>query len=369
MKLVIDRADLLKPLAALNRIVERRNTIPIIGNVLLRAEGGRLHLAATDLDIWAEAGVSAAIAEAGALTVPAATLNDIARKLPDGCQIELAAEAGGGRLIVKAGRSRFTLQVLPEEDWPSLAEDDLPHRFALPAKTLQRILAHTTFAISTEETRYYLNGVHLHPDGEGRLNAVATDGHRLAHLTVPLPEGAADLPPVIVPRKTVSELARLVADAEGDIDIAVSKAKVRFVVAGITLTSKLIDGTFPDYQRVIPAGNDRIAVLDTAAVKAAVDRVATISGERGRAVKMEFAPGALTLSVSNADTGESQEELEADFDGEPLAIGFNGRYLAEVLGIAASDTVRLALADPGSPCLIKSHETADALIVLMPMRV
>ncbi|WP_276199020.1 DNA polymerase III subunit beta [Chelatococcus sp. XZ-Ab1] len=369
MKLVIDRADLLKPLAALNRIVERRTTIPIIANVLLRAEGGRLNLAATDLDISAEASVPAAIGEPGALTVPAATLNDIARKLPDGCQIELSAEADGSRLTVKAGRSRFVLQALPVDDWPDVSADDLPHQFALPAKTLQRILAHTTFAISTEETRYYLNGIHLHADGEGRLNAVATDGHRLAHLTVPLPEGAGDMPPIIVPRKTVGEIARLVADAEGDIDIAVSRAKVRFVVGGITLTSKLIDGTFPDYQRVIPTSNDRVAVLDTATVKDAVARVATITGENGRAVKMEFAPGVLTLSVSNADTGEAREEIEADFEGEPLGIGFNGKYLAEVLGIAAADTVRLALADPGSPCLIKSHESADALIVLMPMRV
>lgn len=368
MHITIDRGALLKPLAALNRIVERRPTIPILGNVLLQARGGHLRLQATDLDIWAEASAPAVVDAPGALTVPAATFHDIVRKLPDGCQIELTAEGDGARLLVKAGRSRFVLLSLPEEDWPGLPDEDLPHRFALPARAVQRILTHTTFAISSEETRYYLNGVHLHAT-EGCLHAAATDGHRLAHITVPLPDGAAGMPPVTVPRKTVGELARLAADAEGDMDFAVSGSKVRFAAAGITLTSKLIDGPFPDYRRVIPTGNDKIATLDSGVLKAAVDRVTTLCGERGRGVRLDFAPGTLTLSVTNADAGEASEEVAADFEGEPLTIGFQGRYLSEILSVLASDTVRLALADAGSPCLIKSHDGAEALIVLMPMRV
>ncbi|CUA90522.1 DNA polymerase III subunit beta [Chelatococcus daeguensis] len=372
MKVTVERAALLKSLGHVHRVVERRNTIPILSNVLLRAESGMLHLKATDLDLEVTEALAADVEMAGATTVPAHVLYDIVRKLPDGSQVSLETGGDTSQMLIRSGRSRFTLQALPESDFPDIAAGEMPHRFTLPAGELKRLIDKTQFAISTEETRYYLNGIYLHTiesNGMPVLRAVATDGHRLARVETTAPEGSAGMPGVIVPRKAVAEVQKLLEDAEAQANVELSPSKIRLSIGSVVLTSKLIDGTFPDYQRVIPAGNDKQLVVERASFAAAVDRVSTISSERGRAVKLALADGRLTLSVTNPDSGSATEEIEVDYEAEALDIGFNARYLLDITAQLDGDTALFKLADPGSPTLIQDREGASALYVLMPMRV
>src|SRR6202158_4290156 len=265
MKVTVERAALLRSLGHVHRVVERRNTIPILANVLIRADEAKLALKATDLDLEVIETIPAEVGPAGATTVPAHMFYDIVRKLPEGTQILLEASGDRASLALRAGRSRFSLQTLPESDFPDLAAGEMTHKFALAAKDLKRLIDKTQFAISTEETRYYLNGIYLHTAGTAKaatLRAVATDGHRLAQVELPLPEGAAGMPGIIVPRKTVGEVQRLIEGNEAEIIVDLSQGKIRFTIADAVLTSKLIDGTFPDYARVIPVGNDKELTVD-----------------------------------------------------------------------------------------------------------
>jgi DNA polymerase-3 subunit beta len=372
MKVTIERAELLKSLGHVHRVVERRNTIPILANVLVRAEKSALSLKATDLDLEVIESISAEVAPAGSTTVPAHMFYEIVRKLPEGSQVVLESSSDRAVLAVRAGRSRFTLQTLPESDFPDLAAGDMTHKFALAGADLKRLIDKTQFAISTEETRYYLNGIYLHVAGSGKsqtLRAVATDGHRLAQTDLPVPAGAAGMPGVIVPRKTVTEVQRLIEDSGAEVGIELSSAKIRFSIGDVVLTSKLIDGTFPDYARVIPSGNDKELVVDKKDFEAAVDRVSTVSSERGRAVKLSLSGGKLILSVTNPDSGSATEEIEVDYDGDPIDIGFNSRYLLDIAGQLDGEVAVLRLADPGSPTLIEDKDAKGSLYVLMPMRV
>lgn len=379
MKVTLERAALLKSLGHVHRVVERRNTIPILSNVLLQADGQSLLLKATDLDLEVTERLPADVAQKGATTLPAHILYDIVRKLPDGAEVSLEADGEQGQLLLRSGRSRFTLQSLPESDFPDLAAGDIGHSFSLAAADLKRLIDKTQFAISNEETRYYLNGIFLHAtdvDGHMMLRAVATDGHRLARVEIPAPEGAIGMPGVIIRRKAVAEVQKLVEDLGEEVRVEVSTTKARFsfgdATAGsgqVVLTSKLIDGTFPDYMRVIPSGNDKRLVVDRDFFAKAVDRVSTISSERGRAVKLAVADGKLTLSVTNPDSGSALEELDVDYDSTPMDIGFNARYLLDITAQLESDTALFKFADPGSPTLVQDREGAAALYVLMPMRV
>jgi DNA polymerase III subunit beta len=372
MKVTVERSELLRSLGHVHRAVERRNTIPILANVLLRAERSTLSLKATDLDLEVTDAIAAEAAPSGSTTVPAHVFYDIVRKLPVGAQIVLESSGDRAALAIRAGRSRFTLQTLPESDFPDLAPGDMTHKFTLKASDLKRLIDKTQFAISTEEARYYLNGIYLHIAGSSQaqmLRAVATDGHRLAQIELPLPDGAAGMPGILVPRKTVGEVQRLLDEPDTPVTIELSPGKIRFSVAAVILTSKLIDGTFPDYARVIPLGNDKELIVDKKEFEAAVDRVSTVSSERGRAVKLSLNSGKLLLSVTNPDSGSATEELEVEYEAEPIDIGFNSRYLLDIASQIESEAAVLKLADPGSPTLIQDKEPQGALYVLMPMRV
>ena len=367
MKLTIDRMSLLRPLGHVQSVVERRNTIPILANVVLRAEDGQLSLTATDMDMDIATEVGCAVATSGTTTMSAHVLYDIARKLPDGAEVELTV--ADGHANISAGRSSFRLPTLPVEDFPAISSSDLPVNFALTAADLRDLIDATRFAISTEETRYYLNGIYLHKADDGHLCAVATDGHRLALTRQALPSGASQMPSVILPRKAVGELRKLLDDYDGDVSVGLSETRAEFGFGAVRLTSKLIDGTFPDYTRVIPAGNDRIMQVDAASFSAAVDRVSTISSEKSRSVKMGLKSGVLTLSASNTDASSATEEIEVTYDGPEMDIGFNARYLLDIAGQVNNDIVEFALADQGSPSLVRAPGDDASLFVLMPMRV
>jgi DNA polymerase III subunit beta len=367
MKATIERAVLLKSLGHVQSVVERRNTIPILSNVLLEArEDGSLRLMATDLDLQVDESVPATVAQPGAITVSAHTFFEIVRKLPEGSQVELTAAEG--KMQVIAGRSRFNLSTLPRDDFPVIAEGDLPTRFELPAATLRQIIEKTRFAISSEETRYYLMGIFFHVIDD-QMRAAATDGHRLARVTVPRPDGAEGMPDVIVPRKAVQELYRLLEELEGTVEISLSPTKIRFGLGSAILTSKLIDGTFPDYNRVIPTANDKLLKLDPKSFSAGVDRVSTIASEKTRAVKMSVDRDKVTLSVTSPENGVATEEVPADYSSDGLEIGFNARYLLDILGEIDGDTVEVHLADAAAPTLLRENDKSNALYVLMPMRV
>lgn len=372
MKFTISRDPLHAALAAVARAVEA-STIPILANALLQTSGEALLLRASDLDIEILARAAAKIEGGGEITVSARALRDIVAKMSAGADIGF--ELDDARLIIRSGRARFVLQTLPAADFPDFAAVAATHSFAISAKALGALIDACACAISTEETRYYLNGIFIHiPESAKRLRFVATDGHRLALVEGPEAAGAEGMPAIIVPRKAIAEIARLAAKAEGDVEIALSSAKLAATFAdGTRLTTKLIDGTFPEYSRVVPYANPLHATADRALLAAALDRVATITSARGGAVKLTVRDATLTLSVVNPDAGESRDEIEvdvlADGDGDEIEIGFNARYLAEILAAVAADRVTLDLASPADPTLIHSADGGDSKFVLMPLRV
>ncbi len=372
MKVTLERNHLLKSLSHVHRVVERRNTYPILANVLLKASDGKLDLRATDLDIEVTESVPAMVGTAGTTTVPAHTLYEIVRKLSDGAEVRLENE-GTEQLLLTSGRSRFHLACISPDSFPDLKSGTFTHNFSVPAATFRELIERTQFAISNEETRYYLNGIYvqaLEVGGELTLRAVATDGHRLARADAAAPAGAKGMPGIIVPKKTVSEVQKLLDGADGDVAIEISDTKIRFTLGSVVLLSKLIEGTFPDYERVTPKNNDKQMNVDRSSFAIAVDRVSTIASERGgKAVKLQMKAGQLELSVTNPDHGTASEELAVDFEPESFEIGFNARYLLDILAQIRSENAVFMFNDAGSPTLVKEDGDAKALYVLMPMRV
>ena len=371
MKITIERSELIKSLGHVQSVVERRNTIPILSNVKIEAAEGRLTLNATDMDLDMVDSVGANVETPGAITVSAHTLYDIVRKLPEGSQVELNA-SGDGQMQLSAGRSRFTLSCLPTDEFPVLSGGELPHNFNVTAAELRSLIDRTKFAISTEETRYYLNGIYLHKadrDGVDVLRAVATDGHRLASVEAPLPAGSENMPGVIVPRKAVTELRKLIDESGDEVAISMSESKIRFSFDNAVLTSKLIDGTFPDYQRVIPSGNDKDMKVNCKLFSDAVDRVSAISSEKSRAIKLVLSSGLLALSASSPEHGSAEEEIEVTYEGDSVEIGFNSAYLLDITRQIVGDTALVSLADGNSPTILREMDDASALYVIMPMRV
>ncbi|MDP8996597.1 MAG: DNA polymerase III subunit beta, partial [Pseudomonadota bacterium] len=286
-----------------------------------------------------------------------------------GAQLELNQAGEKGRVSILAGRSRFALQALPPEDFPDLASGEFNNNFSLAGSELRFLIERTRFAISTEETRYYLNGIYFHDVGGKHLRAVATDGHRLAQSQMALPESAAGMPGIIVPRKTVLELVKLLEGEDAEVEVSISSQKIRFASGKLVLTSKLIDGTFPDYERVIPRGNDKILEADTKQFAEAVDRVSTISFEKSRAVKLALSSGKLSMVVNNPDSGSAEEEIQVSYDRDAMEIGFNSRYLLDVAAQVKAETMRFEFNDAGSPTVVRDPKDEHSLFVLMPMRV
>jgi DNA polymerase-3 subunit beta len=339
--------------------------------VLLKADAGVLTMTTTDMDLEINESVAADIGTPGAVTAPAHTLHDIVRKLPENSDVELELLSGGNIMTVRAGRSTFKLSCLPVADFPELGSTQMPATFALPAAELRALIDRTKFAMSTEETRYYLNGIYVHAadtDGIKVLRAVATDGHRLARFEMPLPEGAEAMPGVIIPRKAIGELRKLVEDAADTIQIGLSENKIRFAFDHIVLTSKLIDGTFPNYEQVIPKNNGKIIEVNPKLFSGAIDRVSTISDGKSRAVKITLNNNTMTLSANSPESGSATEDLEIH-GNDNLEIGFNARYLLDITSQIEGDGCRMLLADPASPTIIQDTADKSALYVLMPLRV
>ncbi|MGR3321514.1 MAG: DNA polymerase III subunit beta [Pseudooceanicola sp.] len=372
MKLSIERGTLLKAVSQAQSVVERRNAFPILANVLIEAEGNDVRFRATDLDIEVVDKAPAQVERAGATTVSAVTLHEIVRKLPDGALVTLSDDGAAGRLVVEAGRSNFSLATLPKEDFPQMASSEYSANFSAKAPVLRRLFDKSKFAISTEETRYYLNGVYMHvaeAEGGRVLRCVATDGHRLARIDADLPAGAEEMPGVIVPRKTVGELRKLLDDDDTEIAVSVSETKARFATPDVTLTSKVIDGTFPDYTRVIPQNNPKRLEVDASEFAKAVDRVATVSSERSRAVKMALDEDRLVLSVNAPDSGAAEEELAVAYGDDALEIGFNAKYLLEIASQVDRENAVFLFNSAGDPTLMREGNDTSAVYVVMPMRV
>ena len=377
-KIKLERAPLLKSLARLQSIVEKRNTIPILSHIKLEAAGSTLTLSATDMDLAAVEKISATVEKKGAVTVPAHTFYDIVRKFTENATVTLDVDSAKGQVKITGGNAKFSLSCLSAADFPVLSEGDMPHNFALSPKECVNLIDKARFAMSTEETRYYLNGVYLHVGvasefsgikGQQSLKAVATDGHRLARIEVPLPAGAKEMPGVIVPRKAVSELRKLIEESAETVQISLSESKIRFVCGNVTLVSKLIDGTFPDYERVIPTANSKLLELPVKVLSQAIDRVSTISTEKTRGIKFTLNKGNITLAASSPENGSAQEEVPANYAADLIEIGFNSRYMLEVLSQFEGDTAQMLLSDGASPALLRDPADATALYVVMPMRI
>lgn len=372
MKLTIEKSTLLKALAHVQTVVERRTVTPILANVLLEATDGKLKLTATDLDISIQEEVPAKIQQKGNTTVSAHTFYDIARKLPDGAEVELSHDQSSGKFHIAAGRTNFDLPSLPAEDFSNIKTSDFPHNFIITCEELRHLLTSTRFAMSTEEARYYLNGIYLHVkkvDSETFLRTVATDGHRLALSEIPEPDGADGMPDVIIPRKTIAEAVKLLEDIEGSVKVSLSHTQIAFNLGSVQITSRLIDGSFPDYEKVIPYDNQSVLTISRKSFAEAVDRIATISSDKTRSVKITIESNKVQVSVSNSDQGSGAEEIEATYGGKRMNIGFNARYVLDICQQIESDTLKFLLADETAPAIIRGLEDEGSLYVLMPMRV
>ena len=367
MKISVDRGILLKALNHVQSVVERRNTIPILSNVKIDANEKNISLIATDLDLEIIEFIDANVSVSGSTTVSAHTLYDIVRKIPEESMIEMELNSND-QMEIKSGQSNFDLPCLPDEDFPEMSSGEMPCGFSIESSDLARLIDKARFAISTEETRYYLNGIFLH-SVENELRSVATDGHRLACIKSDLPAGAEDIPSIIIPRKTVGEVRKLIEDSSGTLEIKVSDTKIQFNFNDIQLTSKLIDVTFPDYERVIPKTNTKVMTVKTHDFASSIDRVATISSDKSKAVKFAINNNSLTLTVINPDAGTAVEKVDVSYEADDLEVGFNARYLLDIASQISGDTMTFILEDPGAPALINDSAHEDATYVLMPMRV
>ncbi len=366
MHFTIQREALLKPLQLVAGVVERRQTLPVLSNVLLVVEGQNLSLTGTDLEVELVGRVALEeAAESGEITVPARKLMDICKSLPSDALIDVRLDEQ--KLIVKAGRSRFTLSTLPANDFPTVEEGPGSLNFTLPQAKLRRLIERTSFAMAQQDVRYYLNGMLLEVSANV-LRAVATDGHRLAMCSMTAGIEQADRHQVIVPRKGILELARLLTEQDGEVAIVLGQHHIRATTGDFTFTSKLVDGKFPDYERVLPKGGDKLVVGDRQVLREAFSRTAILSNEKYRGIRLLLASGTLKIQANNPEQEEAEEEVAVDYSGAGLEIGFNVSYLLDVLGVMTTDQVRLILSDSNSSALVQEAENDESAYVVMPMR-
>jgi len=381
MKIEVEKKVLMDTLKLAQSVVEKRNTIPILSNVLIEArDDNSMIMTATDLDIEiTETFEVQSIEVKGdekSFTVPARTLYDVVRKLPNGALISVEVnnpkdgDFYGARLKINAGRSNFELPLLPPADFPKMTNTGEAHDFTLTVGDLKRLIDKTRFAISTEETRYYLNGIYFHQT-EDQLTCVATDGHRLAKASMSLPDGADGMEGVIIPRKAAAEIRRLI-DSSPDTDqvkMSVTESKICVEHHSAALTSKIIDGFFPDYERVIPPRSNARLVVDCPILSDAIDRVSTVTKEKARSIKLSLTSDEIRLDVRSSETGEANEVVSASFGGENTDIGLNSKYMIEALGLIGSRDAEMFFSGPASPVLLLDQEDQDCLFVIMPLRV
>jgi DNA polymerase III subunit beta len=369
MKIVVEQGTFSKALKHVLGVIERRATIPVLRNVLLTATRDGLSLISTDLDIQVTETASATIEETGATTTPAQMLYDIVRELPDGSQISLETKKDGARLALSCGTAAFDLACMAKEEFPRMDAGDMVAEFDLAAADFLRMIDKTKMAMSTEQTRYYLCGIYLHVADRHTLRAVATDGHRLAQYDLPEPDGASTLPGIILPYKTVNEIRRMLDDATGAVHIAASDTKVKISVGQIQLLSKLVDGSFPDYQRVIPARGEHIATTLTSDLVKAINLVSVVMEGKTRAVKVSFTRDKATLSARETDSGTALKEINAEYDCADLETGFNSAYARDMLLQISGKSIRMIMQDAGSPIRFEDDEDDRFLHIIMPMRV
>lgn len=366
MHFTIQREALLKPLQLVAGVVERRQTLPVLSNVLLVVQENTLSLTGTDLEVELVGRVRLEDAsEPGEITVPARKLMDICKSLPGDALVDVRLDEQ--KVIIKSGRSRFTLSTLPANDFPTVEEGPGSLTFSVNQARLRRLIERSSFAMAQQDVRYYLNGM-LIEVSSGMLRAVATDGHRLAMCSMQAEIEQPDKHQVIVPRKGILELARLLTDAEDNVAIVLGQHHIRATTGEFTFTSKLVDGKFPDYERVLPRGGDKLVVGDRQLLREAFSRTAILSNEKYRGIRLQLENGLLKIQANNPEQEEAEEEVAVDYTGGSLEIGFNVSYLLDVLGVTTSEQVRLILSDANSSALVQEFGNDDSAYVVMPMR-
>ena len=375
MEIKANSSDLLKALNHIHGIVEVRHTLPILSNIVLSAENNELSLSSTNLDIFCSDKIDAEIVNSGEISVPAITFFEIVKRLPSGSDVILSMGDEDTELILKCGRSKFNLSTLKTEDFPILSDKDLSTNFVISADELSRMIDKTKFAISNEETRYYLNGIFFHKAESNSikfLRAVATDGHRLAQYDIPLPQGAEEITGIIIPKKTVFELRKVLDDADGDVSVSLNENKIKFSFNNLKIVSKVIDGTFPDYTKVIPQNNDKKFKTNNSELKNAIDRVSAVAineETKSKAIKLTIENNKLNLSVESQSKGSAKEEIDISYSNEKVDIGFNSRYLLDICNEVDGDEIDVNLLDSISPAIILDKTDENLFFVLMPMRI
>ncbi|AJE13501.1 DNA polymerase III subunit beta [Pseudomonas sp. S5(2021)] len=366
MHFTISREALLKPLQLVAGVVERRQTLPVLSNVLLVVEGQQLSLTGTDLEVELVGRVALEdAAEPGEITVPARKLMDICKSLPADALIDVRLDEQ--KALIKSGRSRFTLSTLPASDFPTVEEGPGSLNFSVEQGKLRRLIERSGFAMAQQDVRYYLNGM-LIEVSNGMLRAVATDGHRLAMCSMQAGIEQADRHQVIVPRKGILELARLLTDQDAQVNVVLGQHHIRATTGEFTFTSKLVDGKFPDYERVLPRGGDKLVIGDRQTLREAFSRTAILSNEKYRGIRLQLESGLLKIQANNPEQEEAEEEVVVDYSGAALEIGFNVSYLLDVLGVMTADQVRMTLSDSNSSALVQEADNDDSAYVVMPMR-
>ncbi len=366
IELTLQRNSLLNPLQSVIGAIERRQTMPMLANVLVEAGDGAVDLTATDLEITLKAGASAEVNQAGSAALPARKLFEICRNLPESAEVHI--EASDNKAVVKSGKSRFSLACLPGGDFPSAQSiEGAVQRFSIPLEGFSRLVAQTAFSMAHQDVRYYLNGLMLEPSSS-LLRAVATDGHRLAYAELPVELEIEEAQQVIIPKKGVSELQRLLSEQDADIEITLSNNAIRIDAGNRTMISKLIEGRFPDYTRVIPELAANLATVDRLAFREALQRAAILSNEKYRGIRLVFENDTLTLQAHNSEQEEAQEEVPIEYDGERLEVGFNVQYLMDICNTSQNDELEISIQDPNSSALVLDPAQPGTRYVVMPMR-